>query len=474
MLSAEKNLGGFIDSLLQPARGGPTPPQPKGFQLGYTSVKISPDGIVLHGLLAVTAWPAPHVEFEQIPVDGGGRVVEGTVPQGADYSALKSWIPGGTIDHYEWKSLRQTQPGYVDANRFVKLYQPPGIATGVLAATAVAGYSPLCLTVHGRRLSSSGPVVEESVTAGACAIDTFPILDAVAGLGDSLPMIALAHPGPRGLIEVGGHTVARVGESGRIPPNLIVHFGTLRSAGNLAPLVTALRNSGRTDAPTAILVVLDPEDLENVAYTPDVIYSEDQDGKWEQQFGVKVGARPTTLVVSPQGKAVYQQEGQIDVGPFTELLRETLRAGGRVKPVLKPPALRIGSVPPNFLFRHAEGREQTLRKIAPRPATLVFWRSSSKQSIELISETEGGRNQEARNDRVVFAINDGDPPEVAERVARDMKWSAVVVADRERRISLAYGVNAWPTIVEIDARGAVAALTIGRVNLVAEGVTSSD
>ncbi|MEO8575715.1 MAG: hypothetical protein ABI556_03405, partial [Gemmatimonadales bacterium] len=169
-LSADEVLGKFVNSLMQPARGQGAPSQiVQEVAMAYTSVEISPNGIVLRGSIAVDTWPPPHIEFQQIPVNnqgplgvGGGGIVR----DGPDYSALKTWIPGGVILGYEWKSSSQGSPGLIDEHKFVFLEPGPVISSG-FAARLIAGYQPMCLTVHGSRLSSSGPVVRQTVTARA-------------------------------------------------------------------------------------------------------------------------------------------------------------------------------------------------------------------------------------------------------------------------------------------------------------------
>lgn len=476
MLSAEKNLGGFIDSLLQPARQGNAAPLPKGFWLTYNSVDISPAGIALHGALQLTSWPAAHVEFEQIPTDGGDRFGIGAIGtvEGPDYSALKTWIPGGIIDSYEWKSQSQTQPGFFDEHRFVLLHQPPQATSGTVAATPAAtiptrihlpitGYVPLCVTVHGTRLSSFGPGAPQLLTATACGINSFPI---VGGLSEDavseMPMIAITQPDVQGNVTVAGHTAARVADRGSAP-NLIVHFGDRNSAGALERITEGLGKSGRQEASTAILAVFSPGDLANSRHIPGVTYSEDQKGIWERRFGVRISRRPTTLIVSPDGKVVWQHEGEIDAAALAEKLSTSLVRSGRVRATMKPQALRIGQLPPNFLFEYERGHEITLRKINKGPIALGFWKSSSSQSLELLRELSGASPKSDAKRTIVLAINDGEPVELARKVASENNLSAIVVPDPLRQIAVAYDVNTWPTTVWLDSQGLVAAIRYGRL-----------
>jgi len=62
---------------------------------------------------------------------------------------------------------------------------------------------------------------------------------------------------------------------------------------------------------------------------------------------------------------------------------------------------------------------------------------------------------------LVLAINDGEPAEHAHRALAQAKGSAIAVADPDRRIAIAYGVNVWPTIVSIDASGIISGIQLG-------------
>ena len=231
MLNANSNLGSLLDSLLQPiSRKATSHFHPAQYKLAYTSVDILTSGIVLHGTLSVNQWPAPYVEFERIPVvsDGGLTSASDLFSGGPDYSALKTWIPGGVVQRYEWSTNGQPQPFLVDGNRFVYLHPPPQVSSDAVATSAtsatdavspfpatvatdgtttVPGYLQLCLTVRGTRLSASGPVAAQPVAASVCGFNRFPIVGGLEVATDGLvPLVALVHAGPQGLVEIGGHT----------------------------------------------------------------------------------------------------------------------------------------------------------------------------------------------------------------------------------------------------------------------------
>ena len=64
---------------------------------------------------------------------------------------------------------------------------------------------------------------------------------------------------------------------------------------------------------------------------------------------------------------------------------------------------------------------------------LVFWNSSSLPSIEAVRELQKPEPPPVGQAPVLLAINDGEAPEIAQRVAAENKLSATIVADPKRR-----------------------------------------
>jgi hypothetical protein len=438
MLSADRNIGALLDSLIQPAGTGNQPALPKMARLWYNSAEIGPSGITLHGSIAVSPWPQAHVEFEQIPMNAGDRPgIDGSaVNQGADYSALKTWIPGGEIQSYEWKQFGQTQQGYVDENRFVMLHQGPVSSSAAMTSSpVVVGYRPMCVTVRGLRVSASGPAVPEAVSATSCAWNFFPVI----GLNEEVapPMMALSAPGEHGGVEVVGHATARAATKARKPPNLLVHFVGRDGSSNVDALPRAIMESGRSDAPAAIVVVAREEDLKRVKFNDDVVYSADTDA-WRKRFGIGESHGAVTVLVDPSGKVKLKHEGEIDGAKLTSMLRESLVSSPKVSSYLRPPILRIGSPPPNFLFRFDRDNESTLRKLAGREVRLNFRKAGERGAVTV----EAGK-------------------------------AKAEVDDPAGVIAKAYGVDTWPTTVVIDKRGVVESVQIGTMHEFA-GASSSN
>lgn len=466
MFDMNQNLGQFLNALLKPASGDQPPPL-QGILMTYSSVDIQPAGIVLHGsLFLVFQLPGPHVEFEQIPSEVGGHLgVSSPFGQGPDYSALKTWVPGGRIDQYEWSVSYQSKlyPFGVDPNKFVLLHSGPAATDGTSSGGSLPPYTPLCLTVRGTQLSPQGAVVPQAVSATVCGYTRVPVVHPgmITTIDGALPMLALAHPGPNGQVVVSGHTGAQVAEAGAATPNLIVHFADAKSASHLEHLTHALGK--RHDAATVVIAVLSPDQLAKARYTPGVIYADDRDGTWQKVFGVKTKHRPVTLLVQPGGEVPWKHAGALERDALAAALTKHLAPTKKVVVTVPRLKVRIGQPAPNFLFEYAPGRELTLSKLKGRPVDLVVWKSSSQPSIEAVRDLQERDGKTGAQKTVVLAINDGDSPNVARRVAAESRFSAILVTDATRDISAAYGVNIWPTVVSLDASGLITGIRYGYV-----------
>lgn len=466
---AYKNLGDFLNPQLNPSDGS-LQIQPQQVFLLYTSADIQTAGVVLHGSMLCWDWPDPYVEFEQIPQNTSPSGIGGVSPpigQGTDYSALKTWIPGGTIGKYEWSVQGQEQayPFDVDPNRFVLLHSGEAAALPDAYSGGIPGYSPLCLTITGNRISNYGsPPVYQNVTASVCGYTRFPFpVGVIPGKDAAALTLAITRPAPSGGLIVSGHASADVDRSGSAAPNLVVHFADAQSSGQLQFLTQALGRSKRNDAPTAVLAVLTPEQLSKAPFTPGIVYAEDREGNWQSAVGVKSDKRPLTLIVSPRGSVAWQNEGALNADTLAAALAKHLVKRPPVRLSLPRLNVRIGLPAPNFLFEYASGREMPLTKLSGQPIILVFWKSSVRTSLQAVRDLQVSPAKSKSPAPIVLAVNDGEDPGVARAVAAESGLTAILVTDPKREIGLAYGVTLWPTIVMLDASGMVAGIRYGYV-----------
>ncbi len=460
--SKDANLGVFLKSLMKPPpqQPGAQPQKEVDPQLTYTSFEIKSSGIVLHGSLGmVPEWQNAQVDFDLNSGTAGSP----------EYSALNTWIPGGTIQEYIWSYSGNASPP--DQNTFVSS-NAPGL-----------GYasSMICLTVNGTQRSASGPVVEQPVSRTICKGNSIPIV-ARSGIGtgggqggragdvglgagsQGRPDIALTQFSASGALEILGHTSlwASEGSPAGARANLIVHFPNEKSVAHLDFLTRALLESKRTDAATAIICVLAADQLAKVRPTQGIGFA-DNDGAWERLFEVK--RRPATFVLGTSGDVVWHYPGELTSADLAAALRTHLVAGGRFSPRLLQAGVRMGQPPPNFIFEYAPGRELTLQKLVERAVVLVFWKSTSKPSLETLRQLEKATGKAGGQGPAVLAINDGEATELVKKVVAEHRLSAIVVPDPQREISLAYGVNVWPTTIVIDPGGLVRDIRYGRFSL---------
>ena len=449
-----KNLQDFLKRLMNPVpKPGTQPVKEVDPTLFCTSFQVTDAGLVLHGVLQVPAWPKPHVEysFHTIPSSFIGRY---WFPASGEYSALKSWIPGGTIQEFVW-----TQTGgptlHDDFNSFLFHEKDP------------AGLSSLCLTLKGTRISEVGPADYRPVTAQSrfCSWHSRIYVSSalLKDLGaDRRPKIALVRPHPERGLNVVGHTSpwTTPGTNGSI--NLIAHFPDRHSLGSLDSLTRALAQSSRTDTASAILVVVSPENLRSAKPTPGIAFSDDEKA-WAHLLGIT--NTPATCIISPVGEVVFRHQGSLTGDELTQAFRTHLIAGGQFSPRLLQSNLRIGQAIPNFLLGQSPDKELTVRKLMGRPAVVVFWKSSSQASIETVLDLQKPFANTASPNTALLAICDGEPLEAARQAAAQHGITAVLVPDPDRDIAQACGITLWPTTIFLDSSGLVSNVSYGRFSL---------
>jgi hypothetical protein len=448
----------FLKSLMNPASA--TPPYLKTLitpspstetvevdpTLAYTSFEIQPAGIILHGSLSVPPWPAPYREFDKDPWGQAGK---------PEYRALNSWIPGGTIQEYDWSFPTATLK---DTNKFVTTGAPP----------LTLSNNTICLMFSGTRITASGPVAYENAYSGwKCKSTNSPLTRLQSGVdlaAGNRPHVAVFNP--RATPEQKAEIVLHISpwapdELAWNTANFLVYFPDNSSAGQLGLLLQALGQSGRTDTATAILCVLTQQQLSSVQPIDGLMYADDA-AAWEGLLEVR--GRPAAVLLSPSGKIAWRHDGEIGGGELAQALHGNLAANGQFFSQFLESPLTIGQLSPNFLFETEPGERLTLRKLAGRPAVLVFWRSSSAPSMATIGNLHRAFSQPGVDAPLLVAINDGEDGEFARGLAAVEEGEVVIVPDPARQVSRAYGINIWPTTVFLDSSGVVVDIRFGLIS----------
>jgi len=401
--------------------------------LTYTSFEIRSAGIILHGQLAVPAWPAAHVEYDY------NRMTD------APYNALNSWIAGGTIGSYTWIQDGVASPK--DPNRFVKV-NPPGSPSANF----------VCLKLEGTRLSPSGPVVAQTVASRqVCHMVSFPLsafpVDRriVQGALD----VAVVKHGPGAKAQVVGHASPWIRPSDRRDEtaNMIVHFPDDESLADLSSLPRAVERSGRPDAAASIVCVISSEDLSRLRPVPGVVFADDTDG-WERMTAVR--ERPATVLIGAAGNILWRHDGRVDADRLAEVLRAQL-SPGIYRPRLLKTHLRTGERAPDFLISSGGGAGITLSMIG-RPAVVLFWKISSRPSVDSLALVREALRKSGGGEAVLLAIHADNGAGAANAIGDE---AVIAVPDPDGAIAEAYGVNVWPTTIFIDESGVIVDIRSG-------------
>jgi hypothetical protein len=272
-------------------------------------------------------------------------------------------------------------------------------------------------------------------------------------------MVLLTRPGPSGLVDIVGHAPSVREDKARGAPNLVVHFGTAESAGQLQRVTEAIGKSVRVETPVAVLAVLDPGDLRRARYVDGVIYAESDD-RWAKTWAVSVDQRPFTVLIDASGKVASRHAGDLDPAALIEMLRRVIRPSRFAGASTVLTAARIGHPPPNFLFTYAPGHDLTLRKLIGRPVILVF----SGSGVRLEDDSALLRLHRGWERAVVLRIHDGETPDRAVQEAAAVNNNATLVPDPARAISKAYGIAVWPTTIYVDGQSVVRDVRYGHLD----------
>lgn len=429
----------------------------------YTGLEVDPDGVILRGALRLP--PRPPVRVDLRPT-----------PDGTGLTALRSWVPGGTVERFTWTGARHTatRPWVENVevsreDRFV-LDPPDGRPNAP---------GRWCLRVEGTRARSDGGPDEAVVGGASCALLS-PI---------SLFTPVAPHRGRRFVVPVWGGDAGRpgAGPGGPDPtPSIVAHvdLGGVRGPAGVHghPVVVHFADAGWADqwsvldgavrgrdgraSPLSLVVVLPPGALaqagaalaERLGSIPRCLplamaLTEDYEGGWERSFDVR--ARPSTYLVTAEGELAWRDEGPAETAALTDALERHAAPVGALRQGWARPAVGPGDPAPDFLFEYAAGERLPLRRLRGRRILLLFWASWSEPCLSELRRLHARRGHERSGMPLVLAVNDGEPPERGAEIFRRHGIDLRLVPDPDRRIAWSYGINAWPTEVAIGEDGLV-------------------
>jgi peroxiredoxin len=427
--------------------------------LTYTAVAIQPDGVVVHGTLGFRPFVNPVVDFEATSGSDIASPIAGVV-----FNALESWIPGGTIQRYNfsasWGSFRIYTARSVEDHQFVTtLRAPTGTPFGEF-------YQPVrvCVEVRGTQPRNTGGGLSE-VWYRSCKVLKGGLPRPGWIMDEVRPRIPIAMIAGETLT---GHFDAWAEDEGASPApsenaaNLILHF-TDAQFEMLPVLSEAITKGVNEKTAASVIVVLPPGTLDkarSLVKDGGLTWAEDFEGSWAQTFKVK--ETPATFVIDPQGELAWQQDGKLDAKTLTAVFKENLKVvEGKVRRQQLRLAVREGKKARDFSFEYLDEQNIVLRRLRGRPVILNFWKSWSEPCLEELRRLQKMHEALAQKGLVVIAVNDGEDPERARKAFKENNFTFKLVIDKDRTVSRLYGVNFWPTTVSINELGVVHQIQFG-------------
>ncbi|MEE9147497.1 MAG: redoxin domain-containing protein [Candidatus Tectomicrobia bacterium] len=431
----------------------------------YKVLDSTPDGMILRGTVSTKS------------TKGGGKVMVHFTEtgDGTAFTALQTWIPGGTVEEYTW-SWKEGSTKFLPWIGSVHV-APPDKHSFILPKPATEPHiSRVCLKVVGTEVGPSGTVqpIEGgetcSVSAPSWLVATMP------AWWDLLLPFWGVDPAPEDILEnaILAHVDAlpQTAQGAAKGANTLVHFGVNPSPRPLEALGRAFGKYRRKQTPLAVVLVLPQgsfakrrsvveERLGAVGepFSDWLTITEDYEGAWSRAFAVE--RRPATYLINALGEFVWHHVGPLDAKSFHRTLDKHLVTGPQPRPRLLRLRVRPGDPARDFLFQHDRGEWMALRKLRGQRVLLNFWKSWSKPCLTELGRLQSMHDKAGREGLIILAINSGEDPKCLAEIRRKHKFKFTLVPDREWRITRTYGVNCWPTTVSISEEGLVEDIQFG-------------
>ncbi|MCG6859910.1 MAG: TlpA family protein disulfide reductase [Chromatiaceae bacterium] len=442
----------------------------------FKALDTTGDGMILRGVISTKGRSSVVVKVTETG-DGEG------------FTALKSWIPGGVIDEFQW-SWRESQSLYLPWSSTIKtatdkhsfiLPKPDGVSFT----------SQICLRVKGTRAYPGWSQGVQTISIGTEvpveAGETCNSRSSDPGMVATMPSwwdvimtpIWLPDPPPEAFLDdyLAGHLnlLRNSWNPGEQGANCVVHFPDMTQGNAFDGLDQAFARSGQMEAPMALILVLPQGSFTDrrwavegrlgalkEEFSGSVSITEDYQGGWTRTFAA--GDVPATYLVNSRGEFVWRHSGKLDPTSLAKALDEHLVSGPPPVPRQLRLAVSSGQRPLDILMRAVGGETLALRKLRGRQLLLVFWQSWSVPCIRELQYLQDLHEKAGRDGPVVVAINGGESAERIQDICRKYKLSFALVADPNQRIARRYGVICWPTTVSIDGDGIVDGVRFGITN----------
>ncbi|HEY3240699.1 MAG TPA: redoxin domain-containing protein, partial [Acidimicrobiia bacterium] len=435
-------------------------------QAKYKALEIDPAGVILRGTLTVSSRPPVVVSVTET---AGGTAL----------TALKSWVPAGTVDDYIWSWVTPdplhpflpwsgVEHAVSTPHQFI--FSRPG---GWESAT-----HQVCLQVQGTQtgsVSSGSTGVSGGTT---CHVEKPEWLAVIPSWWIDVLMVPIWTPDPPPDAILDDAIVAHMNvrpESGVSPGAAtasIVHFTGDEVGAPLPALGEALLRSRHRGSAIPVIVVV-PSGLfqhtrssleERLGRSVEELagplaVTEDYQEHWSQAF--QPGDEPATFLMSAQGEVVWREVGPVQAASLAAALDEHATAGLRRQSVLLQPGVQVGEPAPEVLLEDGHGQGPLLRGGSETGVRLVFWKSWSSPCLKELRYLQRLQDQSPGEGPVILAIGDGEDPRQVDEIARQHDLRFALVGDPDRRVARGFEINCWPTTIQIDETGLVRSVHLG-------------
>jgi hypothetical protein len=439
----------------------------------FTNAVFGADGIVVRGDITVSPRRSADISFGFTSAKNG-------------YSAFQSWIPGGTIDsfNWSWKWFNSSgKPGFTTITDRYVLRRPAakgkgkfGIVLGVdQPLPGLDGMGMMCLVVSGTRTHRVTGKADPVTISRKCkrfgfdlslaTPDRLFLREWTPGPGDPIGPVA----------EVAIHEVKSRTVRGHGANTLIVRAGNGWNREIGMSLRDGLADCHRRDAGLVVLVLFndtrlmqaEPELVEELRalsaeLEAPLVVNEDVEGSWSSALRIQDPDSVEWRLVTPTGGVTWTHSGHLAARDLAAALDDYLFRSPA--PVIS--YVMDGPVPgtriPGYAFESdAIGALARLDDGCPPPP---FERLGLETAVKFIKKNSFSSEAEIRamaddtkrgeSETVSVIVLDGGTREDEERM-REIFHDVMVVADAGGAIAKRFGVRSWPSNLTISKRGTI-------------------
>jgi hypothetical protein len=443
----------------------------------FTDAGFEHDGMILRGRISLSARAVPVVFFEKtIEQDG--------------FTAIRSWIPGGRIDKFDWtwSWFTSGKPGGLSYDDRFVLRRPSGYAGkwGQMIdletpLPGLDGSGKVCLQIRGAYMD---PVTGEMKTVNASYCHRFGF-NIYVKVGDApgtilvpdLPELSQDVPFPQlTLVDLAS------GQPGSSSNTLIVYAGRDANREMAGVLREGLEGARRPDAGLALLVIV-PEGQLAAAYAePDglladvrrtaerlglaTVFAEDVGNHWASALNVGSDRNTVWRLTDPRGDVRWIWGGRVTGDALMKALDHNLVTSVNPKSEIIGAAIvgigkqiGIDLVRPDVIGRHCPPLPLGRAGAGGTVVTFVLPDSAASETHLRDLAARQQRSVDTAPDIVVI-VGGAEQADAETYVAR-FGHRFIALADPRRTVTSSFGVRIWPTTFSLDRVGKVEAIETG-------------